>query len=105
MNVLMRGPPHVVESKEQFGMEGDDVRVECVVEGVPRPKQVEWARGHRRVDTSESGVGAWSGRTRVELEWWLDTGGRGITLHTNVRDVVEWMKANGGMQSGIAEGG
>ncbi|XP_050708930.1 irregular chiasm C-roughest protein-like [Eriocheir sinensis] len=54
MRVLMRGPPHVAEAKEQFGMEGDDVRVECVVEGVPRPSRVEWARGHRRVDTNTS---------------------------------------------------
>ena len=53
MHVFMRGAPRVLDAMDQFGMEGDDVKVECVVEGVPRPARVEWARGRRPVDTSK----------------------------------------------------
>ncbi|XP_063842491.1 irregular chiasm C-roughest protein-like isoform X2 [Scylla paramamosain] len=54
MRVYMRGAPMVVDTAEQFGMEGDDVKVECVVEGMPRPDRVEWAKGRRPLDTNSS---------------------------------------------------
>ncbi|MPD04929.1 Kin of IRRE-like protein 1 [Portunus trituberculatus] len=53
MRVYMRGAPVVVEAAEQFGMEGDDVKVECMVEGMPRPDRVEWAKGRRPLNTSK----------------------------------------------------
>ncbi|XP_045108723.1 irregular chiasm C-roughest protein-like isoform X2 [Portunus trituberculatus] len=54
MRVYMRGAPVVVEAAEQFGMEGDDVKVECMVEGMPRPDRVEWAKGRRPLNTNTS---------------------------------------------------
>lgn len=41
--VYMKGPPSIISHKTQFGVPGDNVRVECTAYAVPPPVKVFWS--------------------------------------------------------------
>lgn len=48
--VYLKGPPSIVSHKTQFGIEGDNVRVECTAFSIPAPERVIWTFNGREVD-------------------------------------------------------
>ena len=41
--VYMKGPPSIISHKTQFGVIGDNVRVECTAYAIPPPLKVIWS--------------------------------------------------------------
>ncbi|XP_042872259.1 irregular chiasm C-roughest protein-like [Penaeus japonicus] len=54
MQVFMRGAPKVSPQVEQFGLEGDTVKVECVIKSVPKPSEIVWTRNAHTIDPNMS---------------------------------------------------
>lgn len=50
--VLFTGPPSIVSHRTQFGIEGDNVRVECTAYSIPAPERVVWTFNGREVDSN-----------------------------------------------------
>ncbi|XP_066254546.1 irregular chiasm C-roughest protein [Euwallacea similis] len=48
--IYLKGPPSIVSHRTQFGIEGDNVRVECVAFSIPAPERVIWTFNGREVD-------------------------------------------------------
>ncbi|ENN81761.1 hypothetical protein YQE_01854, partial [Dendroctonus ponderosae] len=48
--IYLKGPPSIVSHRTQFGIEGDNVRVECVAFSIPAPERVFWSFNGRAVD-------------------------------------------------------
>lgn len=48
--LLFPGPPSIVSHRTQFGIEGDNVRVECTAFSIPAPERVVWSFNGREVD-------------------------------------------------------
>lgn len=46
----LTGPPSIVSHRTQFGIEGDNVRVECTAFSIPAPERVVWTFNGREVD-------------------------------------------------------
>ncbi|CAN8014760.1 unnamed protein product [Ixodes persulcatus] len=44
VHVYVKGPPKVQSPTTQYGVEGEEVRVECVITSVPPPTRVAWSR-------------------------------------------------------------
>lgn len=50
VHVYVKGPPRVNSPAMQYGVEGEEVRVECVIISVPPPTRVAWSRNTQLVD-------------------------------------------------------
>lgn len=50
VHVYVKGPPKVSSPTTQYGVEGEQVRVECVITSVPPPTRVAWSRNLQLVD-------------------------------------------------------
>ncbi|XP_030767335.1 irregular chiasm C-roughest protein-like [Sitophilus oryzae] len=48
--IYLKGPPSIVSHRTQFGIEGDNVRVECTAFSIPAPERVVWTFNGREVD-------------------------------------------------------
>lgn len=48
--IYLKGPPSIVSHRTQFGIEGDNVRVECTVYSIPPPERVVWTFNGHEVD-------------------------------------------------------
>lgn len=48
--VFIKGPPRVKSPRVQYGVEGDVVKVECIISSVPPPTRVLWSRNSQHVD-------------------------------------------------------
>lgn len=48
--IYLKGPPSIVSHRTQFGIEGDNVRVECTAFSIPAPERVIWTFNGREVD-------------------------------------------------------
>ncbi|XP_057658367.1 irregular chiasm C-roughest protein-like [Diorhabda carinulata] len=51
--VYLKGPPSIISHKTQFGIEGDNVRVECTAFSIPAPERVVWTFNGREVDIND----------------------------------------------------
>ncbi|CAH1984755.1 unnamed protein product [Acanthoscelides obtectus] len=49
-SILLKGPPSIVSHRTQFGIEGDNVRVECTAFSIPAPQRVMWTFNGKEVD-------------------------------------------------------
>ncbi|KAK9687436.1 Immunoglobulin I-set domain [Popillia japonica] len=49
-SIYLKGPPSIVSHKTQFGVEGDNVRVECTAFSIPAADKVSWTFNGREVD-------------------------------------------------------
>ncbi|XP_076325298.1 irregular chiasm C-roughest protein-like [Tachypleus tridentatus] len=52
VTVLLKGPPIVTAPKTQFGKEGENIKVQCVITSVPKPSRVIWKRNSQVVANS-----------------------------------------------------
>lgn len=50
---LFLGPPSIVSHRTQFGVEGDNVKVECIAFSIPAPEKVVWTFNGREVDLQD----------------------------------------------------
>lgn len=41
--VYLKGPPTIISHKTQFGIPGDNVRLECSAFSIPTPQKVVWS--------------------------------------------------------------
>ncbi|CAG9816167.1 unnamed protein product [Phaedon cochleariae] len=48
--IYLKGPPSIVSHRTQFGIEGDNVRVECTAFSIPAPERVVWTFNGHEVD-------------------------------------------------------
>ncbi|KAK5639967.1 hypothetical protein RI129_010778 [Pyrocoelia pectoralis] len=48
--IYLKGPPSIISHRTQFGIEGDNVRVECTAYSIPPPERVIWTFNGREVD-------------------------------------------------------
>ncbi|RZC39155.1 irregular chiasm C-roughest protein, partial [Asbolus verrucosus] len=48
--IYLKGPPSIVSHRTQFGIEGDNVRVECTIFSIPAPERIIWTFNGREVD-------------------------------------------------------
>ncbi|KAK9876862.1 hypothetical protein WA026_015095 [Henosepilachna vigintioctopunctata] len=49
-SIYLKGPPSIISHKTQFGIEGDNVRVECTAFSIPAPERVVWTFNGHEVD-------------------------------------------------------
>ncbi|XP_045462512.1 irregular chiasm C-roughest protein-like isoform X1 [Harmonia axyridis] len=49
-SIYLKGPPAIISHKTQFGIEGDNVRVECTAFSIPAPERVIWTFNGNEVD-------------------------------------------------------
>lgn len=52
--VLLKGIPQIIADKNQFGIEGESVRVECLIVSVPQPTRVTWSHNDKEIDVERS---------------------------------------------------
>ncbi|XP_044269269.1 irregular chiasm C-roughest protein-like isoform X2 [Tribolium madens] len=48
--IYLKGPPSIVSHRTQFGIEGDNVRVECTIFSIPLPERIVWTFNGREID-------------------------------------------------------
>ncbi|XP_074028127.1 irregular chiasm C-roughest protein isoform X2 [Leptinotarsa decemlineata] len=48
--IYLKGPPSIISHRTQFGIEGDNVRVECTAFSIPAPERVVWTFNGHEVD-------------------------------------------------------
>ncbi|KAG8196700.1 hypothetical protein JTE90_023209 [Oedothorax gibbosus] len=48
--VFIKGPPRVQSPRIQYGLEGEIVRLECIIASVPHPTRTQWSRNSQHVD-------------------------------------------------------
>ncbi|CAL1264417.1 unnamed protein product [Larinioides sclopetarius] len=48
--VFIKGPPRVRSDPVQYGMEGEVVKLQCVIASVPPPTRILWSRNSQHVD-------------------------------------------------------
>lgn len=51
-SVYLKGPPEIKSSHRQFGISGDNVRIECIAFSVPKARHVSWTFNGREINTS-----------------------------------------------------
>ncbi|XP_067007432.1 irregular chiasm C-roughest protein isoform X2 [Anabrus simplex] len=51
-SVLLKGPPTITSQRIQFGIPGDNVRLECIAFSIPKPEHVLWTFRGTEVDAS-----------------------------------------------------
>ena len=52
-SVYLKGPPTIISHKTQFGIQGDNVRLECVAFSIPKPEHVTWTYKGNEVDADD----------------------------------------------------
>lgn len=50
--IYLKGPPTITSQRRQFGIIGDNARIECVAFSVPRARHVSWTFNGREINTS-----------------------------------------------------
>nr|XP_022920904.1 irregular chiasm C-roughest protein-like [Onthophagus taurus] len=53
-SIYLKGPPSIISHRTQFGVEGDNVRVECTAFSIPAPEKVVWTFNGREIDLHNS---------------------------------------------------
>lgn len=48
--IYLKGPPSIISHRTQFGIQGDNVRLECVAFSIPKPEHVMWTYKGNEVD-------------------------------------------------------
>ncbi|XP_018325250.1 irregular chiasm C-roughest protein isoform X2 [Agrilus planipennis] len=51
--IYLKGPPNIISRRTQFGIEGDNVRVECTAYSVPAADHVIWTFNGKEVDVHD----------------------------------------------------
>lgn len=51
--IYRNGPPSIISHKTQFGIEGDNVRVECTAFSIPTPDRVIWTFNGHEIDSHD----------------------------------------------------
>lgn len=51
--ILLKGPPKIESRRIQYGIEGDTVRLECLVSSIPKPDRISWSHNGREIDISK----------------------------------------------------
>ncbi|PNF22115.1 Irregular chiasm C-roughest protein [Cryptotermes secundus] len=51
--IYLKGPPSIVSHRTQFGIQGDNVRLECVAFSIPKPEHVMWTYKGNEVDADD----------------------------------------------------
>jgi hypothetical protein len=52
-SVFLKGPPTIISHRTQFGIQGDNVRLECVAFSIPKPEHVTWTYNGNEVDADD----------------------------------------------------
>jgi hypothetical protein len=52
-SVYLKGPPTIISHRTQFGIQGDNVRLECVAFSIPKPEHVMWTYRGNEVDADD----------------------------------------------------
>jgi hypothetical protein len=52
-SVCLEGPPTIISHRTQFGIQGDNVRLECVAFSIPKPEHVTWTYNGNEVDADD----------------------------------------------------
>jgi len=52
-SVCLEGPPTIISHRTQFGIQGDNVRLECVAFSIPKPEHVTWTYSGNEVDADD----------------------------------------------------
>jgi hypothetical protein len=52
-SVYLKGPPTIISHRTQFGIQGDNVRLECVAFSIPKPEHVTWTYNGNEVDADD----------------------------------------------------
>lgn len=50
--IYIKGRPTIISHRTQFGVVGDNVRLECVVFSIPRPSHISWSFGGIDIDST-----------------------------------------------------
>lgn len=50
--IYLKGPPSISSPRRQFGITGDNARLECVSFSVPKARHVSWTFNGREINTS-----------------------------------------------------
>lgn len=50
--IYIKGRPTIISHRTQFGVVGDNVRLECVVFSIPRPSHISWSFEGADIDSS-----------------------------------------------------
>ncbi|CAG2062908.1 unnamed protein product, partial [Timema podura] len=51
--IYLKGPPTIISHRTQFGIQGDNVRLECVAFSIPRPDHVMWTYKGNEVNSKD----------------------------------------------------
>lgn len=51
--IYLKGPPTIISHRTQFGIQGDNVRLECVAFSIPKPEHVMWTYKGNEVDADD----------------------------------------------------
>lgn len=51
-SVYLKGPPSIRSPRRQFGITGDNARLECIAFSVPKARHVIWTFNGREINTS-----------------------------------------------------
>lgn len=51
-SIFLKGPPSITSTRRQFGIIGDNARLECVAFSVPKARHVSWTFNGREINTS-----------------------------------------------------
>lgn len=51
-SIYLKGPPTIISSRRQFGMIGDNARIECVAFSVPKARHVSWTFMGKEINTN-----------------------------------------------------
>jgi hypothetical protein len=52
-SIYLKGPPTIISHRTQFGIQGDNVRLECVAFSIPKPEHVMWTHKGNEVDADD----------------------------------------------------
>lgn len=51
-SIYLKGPPSITSPRQQFGIIGDNARIECVAFSVPKARHVSWTFNGREINTN-----------------------------------------------------
>lgn len=51
--VYLKGPPTITSHRVQFGIQGDNVRLECLAYSIPKPEHIVWTFRGNEVDAND----------------------------------------------------
>ncbi|CAG2120333.1 unnamed protein product, partial [Medioppia subpectinata] len=52
--VFIKGPPRIRRPYVQYGMDGQAVNVECIIDSIPTPTKILWFHNSRLVDVDNN---------------------------------------------------